>query len=327
MSRRYLAIIAGIGAALVFVALMAVLWNSSKIGALNDLSALPFRGDDLWYRDIGGRKVPEIQDQDLFYHNIGPSIAEVKKADIVILGPSFVLYALDAEQLKAFSAKYGVKIYDMAFLGIRSGEFSRRIIEKWGIRPKLWIINVDDQIEPFFTTSLDMWWFRSSSFPIPSASYGRVRAWLNVFRRNMRWRVEDLLAASPDASFYRRVDNGTMYLDGNHRYSATDNPVIVLSRDQDCHASPSTIDVGRKYLADIGGHTIFTLMPHTQYCPQQARELAEALGVEAILSPSWRYTSVDGGGHLDHHGAAAFTEYFLSALERSRAFREIAKPL
>ncbi len=263
----------------------------------------------------------------LFFHNIGPSIAEVRKADIVILGPSFVAYALDSEKLKAFSAKYGVKIYNMAFLGIRSGEFSRRVIERWGIRPKLWIINVDDQIEPFFTTAMDMWWFKSKALPIPSASYGRRHAWLNVIRRNVRWRIEDLLATSPDNSFYRRIDDGAVYLGSDPRYGAPNNPVIALNRDQDCHATTSTIDVGRKYLADIGGHTIFTLVPHNQYCPQQARELAEAIGVEAILPPSPQYTSVDGGGHLDHRGAAAFTEYLLSALERSRTFREIVRPL
>ncbi len=291
---------------------------------------MPLNGDRSWYRDVGGRKVPEIQDLDLFFHNIGPSVAEAQKADIVILGPSFVLYALDPDQLRAFSAKYGVKIYDMAFLGVRSGEFSRRVIERWGIRPKLWIINADDQIEPFFSSSVNMWWFRSNtvkSIPIPPLTYGRPRAWFNVLRRNMRWRTEDALATSPDASFYRRADNGAMSLDANPRYRAPDNPVIALSRDQDCHATASTVDVGRRYLAEIGGRTIFTLVPHSQYCPQQVRELAKALGVEAILPPSSQYTSVDGGGHLDQRGATAFTEYLLAALERSRAFREIAKPL
>jgi hypothetical protein len=104
---------------------------------------------------------------------------------------------------------------------------------------------------------------------------------------------------------------------------------LHVDRDQNCHSDAKTIAQGRYYLDDIGGQVVFMLAPHSQYCPQQARELAQALGVEALLSPAaadGRFTTVDAGGHLDHRGAVAFTAFLLSALEQSESFRKALIP-
>lgn len=213
----------------------------------------------------------------------------------------------------------------MGFLGVRSGEFSHEIIKRWNIQPKLWVINVDDQFDPFFSPSLNMWWFKGSaveSMAIPPPLYNRSHAWLNVMARNMKWRAEDIMIPSYDASFYRNINDGSVHFENNPKYTASDNEVISLGRNQDCHAPPQAIDVGRKFLSDIGGRAVLTLVPNSQYCPQQARELAQALGIEAIFPPTWKYTTVDGGGHLDHLGAAAFTADILAELVRTSAFRD-----
>jgi hypothetical protein len=291
------------------------------------LGAVPLSGDYSWYMDFGGRYVSEIEDEDLFYHNIGNSIDDAKKADIILLGPSFVAYALDPELLRQFGKRHGVKIYNMSFIGIRGGEFSREIIKRWRIHPKLWIINVDDQFIHFFSHSLDL--SMGSKFQsISVVNYGRLRGWLTASSRNMRWRLEDRwaswwLGASGDTpGIYRRPDDGSIYLGFNPKYIASDNTMIHVDRDQNCHATQSTIDIGRSYLNEIGGNSILMLVPHSQYCPQQAVELAQALHVEAIVPPNAEYTTVDGGGHLDHKGALAFTEFVLSKLERSETFQK-----
>ena len=64
-------------------------------------------------------------------------------------------------------------------------------------------------------------------------------------------------------------------------------------------------------------------MPHTNYCAAQARELAQALKVELILTERTDYTSYDGGGHLDHKGSIQFTTDFLSLLVHSKTFRRV----
>jgi len=322
---RYLAVTAIVSATIVGATLAwGLTWGLS---GRDHFAAMPLHGDPSWYRDYGGRAKPEIQDMDLFYHNIGESIAKARAADVVVLGPSFVVYALDHGLLKAFETRHGIKIYDMAFIGIRGGEFSRRIIKRWNIRPKLWIINADDQFIHFFSSSLVLT-LGPKATPIPAATYGRLTGMRYAAARNVRWRLEDEWAwlsapasYSPDLGIYRSVDDGSVYLDLNPSYVAADNRTMPFERDPNCHTNAETIKTAQEYLADIGGRAILTLVPHSQYCPQQARELAQALGVEAIVPPNLGYTTLDGGGHLDHRGSVTFTEYFLTALEQSEAFR------
>ena len=326
---RYLGLIAAAFSVVTLLYGTAVLSTVRSTGELNDF-AIPLNGDSSWYRDFGGRTVPELQEDDIFYHAIGSSIAYAKKADIILLGPSFVLYALDPELLRQFGERHHLKIYNMALFGVRSGEFSRRIVKRARLRPRLWVINVDDQFEHFFSSQADIWGFGgSAATPIPAVEYGRAHGWFAVSRRNLRWRLEDLRAkiTAPgplsDGAVYRRYDDGSVYLDHDPRYRAAGNTPITVVRDPNCHADPATIAEGKRYLADIGSQTILTLVPTSTYCPQQARELGEALGVNVLLPPTSDYTTVDGGGHLDHNGAVAFTKFFLSALERSDTYRRI----
>jgi len=102
-------------------------------------------GQPSWYLNLAGNYVTEIQDQDLFFHDIGRSIDSARRADIIILGSSLVSFAVSEELIRERLDKpYGLNFYNMAFVGVASGEFSRRIIEKYGLHPRLWIINADD---------------------------------------------------------------------------------------------------------------------------------------------------------------------------------------
>ncbi len=278
-------------------------------------------GDPNWYRDYGGRYVPEIQDEELFYHNIGGSVAAAKMADIVVLGPSFVAYAFDRATMRRFGLEHGLKLYNMSFIGIRGGEFSLGVIEQWNIQAKLWVINVDDQFIHFFSHGMDLT-LGPNTQVIPATLHGRLRGFVNVIGQNLRWRVEDRHAGSQGGGIARNVRNGNVFLDSNPRYVATDNKDIKFDRDhpQDCHASKQTIAIAKDYFHRIGGQVVFTLVPHSQACPQQARELAKAVGVELIIPPFKGFSSVDGGGHLDKKSAAKFSEYFFASLLKSKAF-------
>jgi len=280
-------------------------------------AAIAMKGDPAFYLDFSGRAVPEIQDQDLFYHNIGGSIDAARQADIVLLGPSFVSYAFEPSLLRQFEAQQGVRIYNMSFIGIRGGEFTRRIIARWQIRPRIWIINADDQFVHFFSRSLDLT-LGPVTTQIPAASRLRMRGFASVAGRNLRWRLEGADGSAP--GLYRDIGTGDVTVDSNPRYIADDNKQIRFDRGADCHVNPDTVAVAREYLKEIQGRVVLTLVPHSQYCPTQARELAQALGLEIIIPPDQGYTSIDGGGHLDRTSALKFTAFLLSELARSEAF-------
>ncbi|MET4419027.1 hypothetical protein [Bradyrhizobium sp. RT3a] len=330
LMRRYLLALAAailLGAPSILAALVFVCNDG---GARHDFfSEITKDGDANWYRNYGGRQISQIQDQDIFYSNVGHSIAAAKAADIVFLGPSFVSYAVDRDTLEASAALSRFKTYNMAFVGVRGGEFSRRVIKRWGIRPALWVINADDQFVHFFSNELDLT-LGPEKMPIAAVERNRMRGWLTVIGRNLRWRMEDSYAAYQQGSYslkppffglYRNVDNGDILLDANPAYRASDNKPLRLARDGNCHTNAAVIDYARKFLAEVGGNVVLTLVPHSQSCVQQARELAEALNVELIAPPFDGMTTVDGGGHLDRNGARIFTSYFTREVVKTAAFK------
>ncbi|MGJ5178151.1 hypothetical protein ACQR16_08640 [Bradyrhizobium oligotrophicum] len=283
-------------------------------------------GDRNWYRNFGGQRIPQIQDQDVFYSNIGSSIAAAKHADVVFLGPSFVSYAIDRHTLQSSDQVDRLKLYNMAFVGIRGGEFSRRVIARWDMRVPLWVINVDDQFAHFFSSDLNVT-LGPQKVPVAAVSRDRLRGYLTVIGRNLRWRLEDVVSAVQtghfsDSGLYRSVSTGDMALDVNPGYVARNNGAMRSARDQDCGTSAEIVSYARTFLKEIGGRVVFMLVPHSQSCRGQAEQLANALDVELIAPPFDGLTTLDGGGHLDKNGAEIFTSYLAAEIVKTRAFKD-----
>jgi hypothetical protein len=291
-----------------------------------------------WYQDMGGASVTEIQDQDIFFHDIGASIANLKKADVVIVGSSLVAFAIDGQTAQEeLTEKDGLSFYNMSFVGIASGEFTRRIAKKYAIHPRLWIINADDGSPAggFFSNDVQRY-FSSDVKPIAAMQHTRLAAYKDVVRRNMRWRGEQLFKAAFNSAalenpkrvnipqFYRDADSGNYDFKSFPRYLAVDNPSVLITRPADCHTTTQAIQMARSFMQDMEGAVILTLIPNTYYCEQQAHEIAKALGIEAVLTGSLQYSSWDGGGHLDHRGAVKFSSDLFGALKHSATYQRMA---
>jgi hypothetical protein len=326
MMLRYLLALASAIVLGVSVFLIAFAFLSSDGGVSHDyFSEIAKEGDANWYRDFGGRHIPQIQDQDIFYSDVGHSVASAKAADIVFLGPSFVSYALDRGTLQSSPLLGRLNIYNMAFVGIRGGEFSRRVINRWSIRVPLWVINVDDQFAHFFSDDLNVT-IGPEKTPVAAVQRSRMRGYLTAVGRNIRWRMEDLMEALQHGNYspsglYRNVSNGDMLLNLNPAYVANDNKPLRLARDPNCDTNPGVVNYARNFLNKIGGNVVFILVPHSQACVRQAAELANALNVELIAPPFDDLTTVDGGGHLDKKGAERFTSYLAAGLVKTTAFK------
>jgi hypothetical protein len=325
--RGYLLIVAGVvlSVVLLFVLALSDLPADDNAANPDHFSQIARNGASNWYRNFGGRYLPQIQDQDIFFSNIGSSVSAAKNADIVFLGPSFVSYAVDRDTLRASPPLSKLKIYNMSFVGIRGGEFSRRVIEHWSIRAPLWVINVDDQFVHFFSSDLNVT-LGPLKTPIGAVSRNRIGGYLATTGRNLRWRIEDMLAMLRDGRFsqtgiYRNIEDGDMAVDVNPAYLADNNKPMLSGRDQGCHSNPEVIGYARSFLGEIGGDVVLTLVPHSQSCLGQAVELARALNLELITPPFDGLTTVDGGGHLDKNGARIFTDYLARELAKTAAFK------
>lgn len=326
--RRYLMSVA-VGIVLEIVVILSLFLVPSHDGGgpRDFLAEIAKPGDATWYRDVGGRKRFQIQDQDIFYSNVGHSIAAARASDIVLLGPSFVGRGIDRQTLQASAQLDGLKIYNMSFLGIRGGEFSRRIISRWNIRPRLWLINADDQFVHFFSDDLNLT-IGDDRTPVAAATRSRLAGNLAVLRRNINWQIEDWRVGQSGQPFgeYRNVANGDL-LNTGRGYNAQHNKPMRILRSPDCETNPAVIDYGRRMLSQIGGRVVLILVPHSQACVRQAAELAEALGIEFIPPPhDDELTTADNGGHLDRRGAARFTSYISAELVKTKAFKAAFEP-
>lgn len=82
----------------------------------------------------------------------------------------------------------------MALAGVASGEFSLRIIRKWGLRPKLWVINTDryngDPRTGFFHMDLLSAQGFGNGATERVGNCNRAHAIKDVVGRNIRWRLK-----------------------------------------------------------------------------------------------------------------------------------------
>jgi hypothetical protein len=305
-------------------------------GTHDHFLAARFDGDGNTYRAFSNYPVPEIQDRDVYFHNIGHSIEEAKKADIIILGHSVWFYALDDEQVRAFNAKHGLRLFNMASAGNSSGDFIRAVIKRWDIHPRLWVINDDDEAVSFFHPGIDDAAAKGSASSIKIVQASRLKGFLHAIARNVRWQLADMIGYLPaplrDWLFptfasrfqvWRSVETGDWLFPPGSVYDRPgDAPFKAPPRR--CPVSASEINSARSFLADIGGSAVLTLVPYARWCPQRVIDLARVLDIEEFLPPSTDYPNLDGR-HMDRHGAKAYTAWFLGALEKSAAFAALSE--
>jgi hypothetical protein len=298
--------------------------------------AARFEGDARTYRAFSNFPIPEIQDRDVYFHNIGHSIEEAKKADIIILGHSVWFYALDDEEVRAFNAKHGVRLFNMASAGNSSGDFIREVIKRWDIHPHLWVINDDDEAVSFFHPGIDDAAATGSASSINIVKTWRLKGFTLAFARNIRWSIADLVGYLPtgmrDRIFptfasrfqaWRSVETGDWLFPAGGVYDRLDDPDFVVPTRR-CPVTDAEIKWTREFVEDIGGRVILTLVPYARWCPQRVEDVASALAVEALVPTSTAYSNLDGR-HMDRAGAKKFTAWFLTALEGSVAFNELVR--
>lgn len=307
-----------------FCLIVAVVTAATYSPREDQPASIPLHGDGTWYHNYEVNF--EIQDNDVLYHGIGASIHNAQQADIIFLGTSKVLFALDRDVFAAFEAQHHLKMFNMAFAGVPSGEFSARIIRRWGLHPKLWVIDLYSTADPetmdssFFDMSLASAGGFGTSTVARVVAYSDMQALKNVAGRNLRWRMENALGRLPDYP-YRSATTGNWYLDTWPGYSGADHPKIDVRVGTHCPAPATEIDAAKRYATEIGGRIVLTQIPSAFSCDQRVDDLAAALGVAALTLPPGQFTSGDDGGHLDADAARRYSQIFFAWLEQLPAFK------
>jgi hypothetical protein len=321
------------------IALLFVLvgWWSYSPGQ-DHVASISLNGDGTWYHNY--EIAFEIQDQEIFYHGIGHSIESAQQADIIFLGTSRLVFGLDWRVFEEFERKHNLRMFNMGLVGISNGEFSLRIIRKWGLRPKIWVINTERDLSDFrsgffFLALVSPAQFGGGAAP-RVVNYSRMRALRNVLGRNIRWRLKmtiGLLKADP----YRSAKTGNWYLDNWPNYTSSVNAAIRPTElrvvdgafqqservDPSCPVMQEEVEGAKRYFEAIGGSVVLMQVPSAFSCPQRVHELASAVAVPGFTVDAPQFSSTDGGGHLDGVSAKKYSTEFFAWLEQLPEFQRL----
>jgi hypothetical protein len=318
---------------------MLVAWWTYSPGQ-DHAASISLDGDGSWYRnyEIGN----EIQDHDIFYHGIGHSIENARQADIIFLGNSRLIFGLDWRLFEEFERKHQLKMFNMAFAGIRGGDFALQIIRKWSLRPKMWVINLDrdpkDDRLGFFSTGLMSPDAFGASATLSVVNSSRMQGFWRVVSRNIRWRLKMAMGLFKNYNPYRSAKTGNWYIDSNWPNYASDRnaPIKFLQLnhadgniqrierlDASCSTLPEEHENASHYIDAISSTTVLIQVPNAFACDPQIRELAAKLVVPALVLESTQFTSFDGGGHLDQISGRKYSKMLFAWLERLPQFRRL----
>jgi hypothetical protein len=288
------------------------------------LGSISLNEDGTWYQNYEPNF--EIQDQEIFFHGIGHSIENARQADIVFLGASNVAFGIDWRLFEEFERTHHVKMFNMSFAGIGSGAFSLRIVEKWNLRPKLWIIHADmyqGKIEnSFFFMKLPASGGFGAGSPGHVVKISWLRAYLTVAGRNIRWRLKRTFGLFPVHDPYRSAKTGNWYLD-HWPGQLADNATIKSWISGTCPENPDEVGLARRYMEAIQGSVVLIQVPSVIACSPRIQHLASALAVPAFTVAPELFSSGDGGGHLDRAGARKYTTMLFAWLEQLPEFRRL----
>jgi hypothetical protein len=300
------------------------------------LGSISLNKDGTWYRNYGDSVRREIQDRDIVFHDLGRTIENARKADIIFIGHSMLLWGLNWKVLRDFESKHGIRFFNLGSAGDGSGEFLLRVIKKHGLHPNMWVINADDNAANFFAVSLDDFGNFGRTAANQVMKYGRWQSIKNVYGRNLRWRFESLLRDLPEVFVrriyrhgtglvtYRSAVDGNWYLDGVASYVSKKTETIKLTRTS-CPSTPEEILGAKRYVKEIGGSIAITQVPYHRACAERVLDIANALNAPAFVFDATEYTSSDGGGHLDAEGSEKYSRLMLAQLENTDAFRALVR--
>jgi hypothetical protein len=285
-------------------------------------AAIPLDGDGKWFANYVIRD-QQILDTDIFFHGIGRSIEHARAADVVFLGTSRVVFGLNWRVFDEFAQQHQRKMFNMAFAGVSAGSFSKAIIQKWGLRPRLWVIDVyadaTNNDNSFFKPDHRVVGNEGPTLERP----GRMAAYINVGMIDFRWRLKMALGTDRPSA-YRSDETGNWYNDQWPAYLMPSMPKMQTGK-TGCPADPREISAVRNFIGGLGGEVVLTQIPSIFSCRQRVQEIADAIGVPYFAPDPAGYSTTDGGSHLDGISSARYSREFFAWLQTTPPFQRLAQ--
>ena len=113
---------------------------------------------------------------DMVYYGLGDLGQNARKADILLLGNSRVLFAFRHQIVRDFTNATGLKVFNLSFLAGDGMTMAMDTIRRQRLAPAVVVVNEDD----FFTSKI-------GPYGEDTISKGRWRAWVSLIENRLSW--------------------------------------------------------------------------------------------------------------------------------------------
>lgn len=285
-----------LGAALMAIPSIAAKVNSAAVGA-----QLPVE-DGLYLGYYNGG-----HDHATLWLDLDNSVESLRQADILLLGNSRMLFAIDVEELRAFEQRTNLRCYVMAFAYGEMCEFPQKLMERHDLHPKFVVVNAD----PFFVeqtssmakkaTTMTPWEARKAMFEahVGLAVHREIDPWLpHPFETNPAW------------VYYRAYRDGSIFASSTKgKPSPADSNPVKWEINTELL---QTFDEFQSHMNSRGVTTVLTTIPPTVEAPM--KELAEKSQLPHFYSNVDQLMTSDGS-HLTTESAKRYSVEFFRNLE------------
>ena len=284
-------------------------------GRVRNISIAQRPPDPAYYlaHDRGGHL-----DHHILYHGIdAEAIANLKKADILLVGTSRMMFALRSRVLAPWAQAYGLTYYALGF-GFREGDaFVMEIIKKHDLRPKMVVVNVDG----FFGRELSEW---AQLVQRESAFAARKRVWEGEIGHETRRLVHQVipnwidLYGRPGFPFGNEFIAYRSRRDGIWAISPWPRPAMPAYAEDYVPApvGPRIGDPARAFKTELdrrGSRLILTYVPTPDDAGGNPVALGALLGVPVVGMDVDGLTSHDGS-HLSEESAVFWSRRLIQDL-------------
>lgn len=302
----------------VLVAITAAFWfrHPELGGRVRNITRAERPSDDFYLaHDLGGH----VDHHVLYFGTEGEALDRLRRADVLLLGNSRLMFAARPGVLDAFFESRGLRYYVLGFGFREADRFPLAIIEKFDLRPRYVIVNADgffsDSLSEFGATVLrdtrfgafQRQWEAETAHEVRRALHLLVPNWIDIFGRPGFTARREFVA-------YRSRTNGAWQM------SPWDQgQILVPGHDPSLPPlSPREVTAARRFKAAIerrGGSLILTFVPTPMPLGGGPALFADLLHVPFVeADPGWLRTH--DGDHLDEASAVSWTETFVNGLGR-----------
>lgn len=278
-----------------------------------------------WYLD--SRPWEQAYSHFVLYFGLGRSIDSVRRADILLLGNSRMLFAFPSDVLAPRLAKYGLSAFNLGFQHSEFNAFPERVLERNDLRPRVVIVNEDQ----FFTGTMSplarsivgrtAWDDRKAALEARAAH--DWRSTLGALLPRFLPQIPVPYESTPNMLWFtfRSEDTGGIYVEHwpDYRLPVRADRGVATITDVELRAGERF----RDWLRQRGGRLVLTYIPSS--IPfgtrERAREFAERLRVP-FVSPQLDDLRTSDRSHLDPASARRFTDAFVEALLAVPGLRE-----